>query len=212
MKFKTTYKGWLLLAILFFVQSSFIFTTEEPAPLYTTFQIQSSSSLEVNGKTNVNSFCCTSKEYFKKGQLKYKLDQKSAIIHFEDTELKIAIKQLDCGAKAINKDLHKALQADDYPKITIDLKDVFNLECNDLSDCDRWVDFEAVTDITIVCTSRSVLIPLQAIKVDDNSYRVIGATTIQLCDFGIEPPTALMGLIKVKDILEIKFDLFVDLY
>ena len=177
---------------------------------YKEYKLGPNSILEVNGKTNINSFCCTSQQRFPEGKLSYQFEAQAAIINFQDASLSVTIDELDCGAKAINKDLQKALQADQYPNITIDLKQVFNLECSDLTDCDRWLDFEAIADITIVCTSKSISIPLQIKKNDDHHFRIVGGTIIQMCDFGIEAPTALMGLIKVKDTLKINFDL--DLY
>jgi hypothetical protein len=187
-------------------------TEVRPGFIQKSYKILPQSTLEVNGKTNINSFCCNSKERFPSGQLSYQIENGSAVMQFENATLNIQISKLDCGAKAINKDLNKALQADQYPNITIDLKEAFNLECNDLSDCDRWIDFETNSDITIVCTSKSVNIPVKVKKVDEQRFQISGGTNIKLCDFGVEAPTALLGLIKVKDRLEIKFDLLIDIY
>ena len=192
--------------------TSFInFDTKDAVFIEKEYLLGPKSVLEVNGKTNVNSFCCTSQQRFSKGKFSYQFEAGTSIINFQNSSLKITIAELDCGAKAINNDLHKALQADQYPSIVIDLQQAFNLECSDLTDCDRWVEFEAVTDITIVCTSKSVVIPIQVKKIDGHKFRVIGETTIELCDFGIEAPTALLGLIKVKDTLKINFDLDINL-
>ncbi|MFT5167991.1 MAG: hypothetical protein ACI8P3_003230, partial [Saprospiraceae bacterium] len=48
-------------------------------------------------------------------------------------------------------------------------------------------------------------------KIDVDSYRVVGNTSLQLCAFKLEPPTAMMGLVKVDDVIEINFDLYLDL-
>ena len=214
MKMKSTSLKIFLLFITFvFIQSSFLIITPKLKTGFThkEYKLRPSSILEVNGKTNINSFSCTSRERALRGKLSYQLEAETTTINFQNTKLKIAIQQLDCGAKAINKDLHKALQSDGYPNITIDLIQLFNLECKNLGNCDSWVNFEAVADIIIVCTSKSVYIPVQVKKLDDFSYRIRGSKNLELCDFGIEPPTAMMGLIKVKNKIEINFDLFVDL-
>ncbi len=175
------------------------------------YNIRPSSSLKVNGKTNINTFSCTSLESNIKGEINYQFEAGSAFTNFQNTKLKIAIHQLDCGAKLINNDLYKALRADEYPNISIDLIRLVNLDNKLISECDSWVSFEALTDMTIVCTSKSVVIPVRVKKLDELSYKIIGSKTIELCDFGIEPPTAMMGLIKVKSTIEIEFDLIVDL-
>jgi hypothetical protein len=207
------YKAWLLLTILFFVLSGFI----NIAPDFTkdfkniSYQIRPSSTLEVNGKTNINSFSCASKEQFSKKKLSYKIEEGLPIIHFQNTALKINTLQLDCGRKLITKDLHKLLKIKEYPEITISLIEAINADCNDLTACDRWVDFEIRTDITITCETQAVIIPAQVKKIDVDSYRVVGNTSLQLCAFKLEPPTAMMGLVKVDDVIEINFDLYLDL-
>ena len=165
------------------------------------------STLELNGKTNVNAFCCSSQEQFPKGEITYHLDDGAATFYFKNTNLKINIEQLDCGAKAINKDLQKTLQSDEYPTIIIALTQASNLECSSSIDCDRWVEFEAIADISLACVAKTVSIPIHIKKIEDNQFRVAGSTTLYFKDFELEPPTALMGLIKVKESIDIRFDL-----
>jgi hypothetical protein len=174
------------------------------------YQIRPTSLLEVNGKTNINSFSCTSGELFQNKKLDYKFEAKSSLIYFQNTKFDIQIEQLDCGKKKINKDLFKALKVKDYPNITIDLKEVLNIECHDLSICGEWMEFEANTEITITCETKTVSIPILVKKLDSESYRITGGTTLQLCDFDIKAPTAMLGLIKVKDAIDFNFDLYVD--
>ena len=214
MKISTTnYYTLLLVAALFLVHSSFTNIVSDGKSDFKKieYQILPTSILEVNGKTNINSFCCSSKERFQNKNLSYKFEKQSSSIHFQDTKFSIKIKQLDCGKKIINKDLFKALKANDYPNITIDFKEVFNLECNDLSDCDKWVEFEANADITITCETLSIRIPILVKKLNTESFRIAGGTTLQLCDFDIKAPTAMMGLIQVQDAIDFNFDLYVKL-
>lgn len=204
-----------ILSILFFfiVSSSFTNTSFNFISDFTkiNYKIRPASKLEVFGKTNVNSFCCTSSEKFKPQNLKYKFDQERATIHFENAEFKIKVEQLNCGKKPINRDLYKALRTNEFPYIKIKMKEVFNLECDDLIDCDKWVEFEANADITITCETQSIRIPLLVKKMDTQSMRISGGTSLQLCDFDIQAPSALMGLIQVEDKIELSFDLLVDI-
>jgi hypothetical protein len=174
------------------------------------YNILPTSVLEINGKTNVNSFCCTSKERFDTYNLNYQFHKEDKSFYFQDAKFDLTIKQLDCGKKKINKDLFKALRVEDYPNITIKLKEAINLECSDMTKCGEWTDFEVNTDITITCETRTIMIPILVKKLDDHSFRITGGTTLKLCDFEVKAPTALMGLIKVKDEIDFKFDLYVD--
>ena len=203
---------YLLFAVLFLIHSSFtnVVTYWENDFKKIEYQIRTTSVLEVNGKTNINSFCCTSGEQFQTKKLDYKYEKEHALLYFQNTKFSLNIKQLDCGKKKINKDLFKALKVEEYPNIIIDLKEVLNLECSDPSKCDEWMEFEANTEITITCETRPIKIPILVKKLDAESYRITGGTTLKLCDFAVEAPTALLGLIKVKDEIDFNFDLYVD--
>ena len=203
-----------LITLLLIAVGSFLFVSfNSPSGVINMaqYQILQESKLEINGKTNVNRFCCNSEEQFAPGKLKYQLDENTETIHFTGAQLKVKVHELDCGAKPINKDMREALQADHYPNIVIDLKRVAFLEGKNALLCNEWVQLEAVSDITLVCTTKSIYFPIQVLPLSANKWRIAGGTQIKLCDFGIEAPTALNGLIKVKDEMEINFDLSVQL-
>ncbi len=175
------------------------------------YQIQETSVLEVNGKTNINSFCCTSKDNYKKKKLKYAIEGDNSKIVFNEARLSLNTNNLDCGKKAINKDMRKTLQADKYPQIILELKEIQNTKCYDFENCEEWYEITAITDITITCFTQTYIFPVIVKKLDNHNFRVSGEATLQLCDFEIEPPTALLGLVKVKDGLDIAFDLYIEL-
>lgn len=174
------------------------------------YKILPKSILEVNGKTNINSFCCTSNERFQTQKTNFKFQEQNSSFNFHDTKFDISIKKLDCGKKKINKDLNKALKVDDYPNISILLKELINIDCKDVSTCEEWIDYEAITDITITCETKTIIIPIMVKKMDNESFRVTGGTSLMLCDFDVKAPTALLGLIKVKDEIDFNFDLYID--
>ncbi len=175
------------------------------------YHITPSSVLEINGTTNIHSFCCISEEKFEKKILRYQTDDTALQIFFDQTILPISIYQLDCGGKAINKDLCKTLHADEYPNIEIELTEASSQDCVSIENCDRWASFITTTYITIACATKKVHIPVELTKLDDQMYRIKGGVVINLRQFGIEPPSTLLGMIKVKEQLDIYFDLHVAL-
>jgi len=44
----------------------------------------------------------------------------------------------------------------------------------------------------------------------DGALRILGRVTIKMTDFGIQPPTAMLGLLKSKDEVTIHFDLMAE--
>ncbi len=201
--------GVLAIVAAFLLNSSFLLPDAGATNIFkiVNYRIAHSSSLEIAGKTNIHSFFCNSLEKFSEQKLKYKFSAESPSISFEDTALKIKIEDIDCGSKRLNKDLHKALRLEEYPHIIIDLKRAFSSHLSDLKHCGEWFELNAETDITITCETHLISIPIWVNRSDTDSFRITGSTSLQLCDFGIEPPTVLMGMIKVENTIDIHFDL-----
>ncbi len=212
MKTLTSHLNFWLLGLLITLLTSFTVAPHLETGFKTLkYKIRPTSVMEVHGKTNVNAFCCASKEQFAPKNLNYQIIPGTSKIKFQNTSLKIKIEELDCGNRMMNKDLYKALLADQYPEIIIELKEVYSPSCNDLTQCGMEEAFIANTEITITCETETVKVPVQVTKLKNQSFRITGGTALRLCDFAINPPTAMMGLIKVKDTIEISFDLYIDL-
>lgn len=212
-KIKTTYFNlFLFLCALLLTLSSFglIFTNWDNDFESIEYNIQPKSILQVNGKTNINSFCCASQERFGNNNLDYKFQEQNFSFYFQNTRFDLNIKELDCGKKKINRDLFKALKVNEYPNISIVLNEALNIECTDMSICGEWTDFEVSTDITITCETRRIMIPILVKRLEEHSFRITGGTSLKLCDFAVKAPTALLGLIKVKDEIDFNFDLYVN--
>lgn len=178
---------------------------------YGEYLLGTSSVLKVNGKTNINTFSCFLQKKFPKGSFFYKTNPDTSVVRFDNTELKIPTKEMDCGKKVINKDFYKALEADEFPFIIIELKEVINQDYNASEDLDNQDFFLIKTTITITNVSRSISIPVHIIRRDSFNFMVSGSINIQLSDFGIQAPKAMMGLIKVKNAIDIEFDLEINL-
>jgi hypothetical protein len=118
--------------------------------------------------------------------------------------MRITTSELDCGKNAINKDLLKTLKADEYPNITLELCSLTFIEgAHD----DEWQKVKAETFLTIAGTTRTMNMMVKAKQSGENKFKVKTSEELKLTDFGIEPPTALLGLVKVKDEMILHLDL-----
>ena len=178
-----------------------------PSYEYGEYILGTSSVLKITGKTNINVFFCSLQSKFSKESFSYRTNPNTPIIRFANTVLKIPTKEMDCRKKIITKDLHKTLEADEFPFITIELKEVLNQDYYTSDPLDNQDVFLAKINITITDVSRSVSIPVSVTRKDTFSFRISGSTNIKLSDFGIQAPKAMMGLIKIKNTIDIEFDL-----
>ncbi len=173
-----------------------------------TYRINPKSVLKLDGKTNVNGFTCSCDETFQPQQLIVEPPADGSLTTaFHSATLKLKIKSLDCGNKIMNKDLQKALHANEHPYITIELKKVEQDKCNRLTELKDWIKMKALTKISLNGVSKDYWINITAKKTGPSQYRFIGTKSINMTDFCVTPPVALMGTIKVKDAITINLDL-----
>ncbi|MBK9015308.1 MAG: YceI family protein [Saprospiraceae bacterium] len=173
-----------------------------------TYRINKKSVLKLEGKTNVNGFTCGCNEIFQPQRLVAEPQSDGSLnLSFSAASLSLKIKSLDCGNKIMNKDLHKALNSDKHPNITIELKKVEQDKCNRLTELKDWVKMKALTKISLNGVSKECWISITAKKFGPGQYRFIGSKTLNMTDFCVTPPVAMMGMIKVQDAITIHLDL-----
>lgn len=175
----------------------------------TEVHILDKSKLYLEGRSNVNEFTCACEQDFGTLKANFEVDQKNSIVYFPQTKLKISTSALDCGHRIMNRDLQKTLQVDSHPYIEVELNRVFlNVNRKELNQ--YWTHLIAETCMTMVSKRCNVKMPVQARRVGANTYQFKSFYEIKLSDFDIEPPTAMLGAIKVADTFVIYFDLYVE--
>lgn len=175
----------------------------------TEIRILDKSKLYLEGKSNVNEFTCHCEQQFVPVEVDFALDGAKRIADFAGTQLKVSTQNLDCGHKIMNKDLQKTLQVDRHPFIKIKLNKV-HLNATQKALNQYWTHYLAETSLTLVGNSCDFKIPVMAKRVGAQTYQFKSFYEIKLSEFGIEAPTALLGVVKVKDTFIIHFDLYVE--
>lgn len=172
-------------------------------------QILDKSQLYLEGKSNVNEFTCHCEQDFYPLKADFTLDSERTLADFYDLTLNVSTQQLDCGHKIMNKDLQKTLQVDQHPYIQVALHKVhLNASKTELNQ--YWTHFLAETNLTIVGNTCAFKIPVMAKRVGAQTYHFKSFYEIRLSEFGVEAPTALLGMVKVEDTFMIHFDLYVE--
>ncbi len=172
------------------------------------YTISKKSALKLDGNTNISSFTCGCNETFQPQQFMVEQATDGGLsLNFQLTTLNLRIKSLDCGNGLMNKDLQKALNASEYPFITIELLKVEQDKCNRLTELKDWVNLKALTKITLNGVIKKYWLNITAKKFSSNQFRFIGTQTLNMTDFCIKPPVAMLGIIKVQDTITINIDL-----
>ena len=109
-------------------------------------------------------------------------------------EVVIPTTSLSSPADGIDKNMHKALKASEYPDIR------FRLQSLDAA------GGTAGGQLTIAGVERHVTLSIQ-VQRQEAALAVTGTTTLLMTDYGITPPKAMLGVLKTNPKVTITFDL-----
>ncbi len=127
--------------------------------------------------------------------------------------LKIPVKSFDCGRSRMNRDMFEALRSDQYDFITFEFEKARPIEkelaVHDAPLADGYTPFLIEGVLNVAGVDRHVDLIVRGRRDSDGRYRIKGHKEISMQDFGIDPPTALHGLIRAHDDLTVFFDLLV---
>ena len=200
------FRNVLLICAGFFLTSSFI---DGPTTFKKRYRIEDGSKLYLKGTSNVNAFTCDCEDQYV-GQI-LNVERNGGYARFKNVSLLVRSKNFNCHNRKIDSDIQKALKADQYPHIKITLVDTWqNAACLD-GGCKDWFDVQANVNITIINTTKEQSIPAKAKVLGPNRFQLRGENALQMSAYGVNPPEAMFGLIKVDDWITFHFDLIVSL-
>ncbi len=176
-----------------------------------TYMPEELSRLWIEGRSNINEFECEANRYFGEATLVQSnedLDFQQAADERLFLQVEIDVDGFECGRSRMNRDLQDALRSDQFPEITFlfDSAEFIGFIEDEESENDIF-EVEILGTLTVAGNTRNIQFVTQAYYLEPQRIRAIGKTTIRMTDFDVEPPTALMGLVKADDELTVNFDL-----
>ena len=178
-------------------------TSDDAIRFDLTYTIEPQSNLYLKGTTNINSFECVALDAFPVQDISGTLYPSAGKASLKGAEIALTVKKLDCDNSKINRDLCDALNEEEYPVIGIRFHGA-RLKSFDLHK--DWVDIEADATLTISGVAKRVTLHAKGKELSKGAYQFIGSKEIKMSDFGVDPPTALFGLIQVDDEVSIHLD------
>jgi polyisoprenoid-binding protein YceI len=170
---------------------------------------QDNSRLWISGRSNVNQFECVAREH--RGEAivfeTTTLTGDTVSVDIDSTKIviEIDVEGIECGRSRMNRDLQNALKADDYPNITFVFDEIVSI--SDETGNSDTVELEVTGTLTVAGVTRVVNVHLTGYTLDNGRVRAAGNKKIRMTDFNVQPPTAMLGLVKAEDELTVHFDL-----
>ena len=112
--------------------------------------------------------------------------------------LKVEIAGIECGNGTMNDKLREALHADKFPAIEYRLTQAERLP-------EAGTRIEATGDLSINGRTRRAAFQVDVKPQPDGTAQANGSIVMLMSDFGVEPPTAMLGLLRTADEITVRF-------
>ena len=158
---------------------------------------KSNSSMKVSGTSNVHDWAMDVNNF--QGYL--------FVNHAEDNYeisrvyFKAKAKSILSDKKLMNKKAHEALKVDEHSSITFRLSEVKNLKTTE----DK-VSGTIQGDLVIAGKTNQIELTFSG-KLKDNQIHIQDTYTLNMSDYNVEPPTAMLGSVKTDDKVLVNFDM-----
>jgi polyisoprenoid-binding protein YceI len=180
------------------------------APLLTGWMVadrltlQPESRLWVDGTSTVRDFTCTA------GAMEADVatngsNAAAALSAGEKAITSVAFRvpaaRLDCRNGQMNEHMRKALKADANPTIA------FELVSYDVLDAAGTTRAKLAGTLSLGGVTKPVSIDVDLVKEGAAGLRVKGGYDLRMTEFGLKPPSLMMGTMKVHEMVKVNFDL-----
>jgi hypothetical protein len=193
----------LLTAILFAVTDF----PSEPGEPERVWHVRNESRLAIHGNTNVNDFRCEVDQYYSADNL-HLHSSHGTNYRFTGNEIVISLMEFDCGRTLITRDFRESLNADRNPEMLISFLSLDRIPSDYPStggeDITGWLE------VTIAGVTKEIDIVFSATGNGNGITYLNGKHDFLFSDFGLVPPTRMLGLITVKNELEVTFNLVLE--
>jgi len=122
--------------------------------------------------------------------------------HFKTLKLNMPVSDIESDSRRLTRNLQDYLKGDDHPYIKFNLKSIENVEAED----NNSAVVTAIGVINAAGVDHEVTMTVNA-SVNDGTVTFSGTQDLLMTDFGIDPPTAVMGTVRARDEIQIIYSL-----
>ena len=198
--------------LLLFIATTFAFTPGFYNPKDTRktklikWAVQKSSTIRIEGSTNVNKFGCDVIGYYRPDTISCSEENVVSKLVILNGDLQIDISKFDCHNRMLTGDLRKTLKAKEYPELVTRFLSLEHSPAihNNKDVLRGWVEIE------LAGISRRFEVCYTFTRTESSLIQLNGNRSFSFADFKLTPPKKFAGLIKVKDKFNVDFNLLLD--
>ncbi|WP_441000073.1 YceI family protein [Fodinibius sp. SL11] len=171
------------------------------------YEILESSTIQIEGTSTLHDWTSDVEEF--SSYIKFDataLEGDSISNPVESLSLTIPVKSIESGKGGMNRRTYDALKSDDFPNI------MFQMNKGELVNADSALtsmELNVEGNLTIAGTSKDITLPVTGTKQEDGSFKFTGEYELNMKDYDVDPPSAMLGTIKAGEMVTVVFEVFV---
>ena len=189
--------SWMLLYLLFLFSGT---PLRSDNPAVRKWVIVRGCSLQVDGKTNINSFSCAITNYSRPDTIVVTTGTLHAVQL--NGNIQLDVQHFDCHNPVMTGDLRKTLKAKEHPFLSIKFVSLDRLPASRQQESIR-----GLVDIQLAGVTKRFDVNYKFSSDDQNMIRLVGTRSVNFSDFELTPPRKLGGMIQTNNELKVEFRL-----
>jgi len=113
----------------------------------------------------------------------------------------VPVEKLDCKNGTMNEHMRKALKAAQHPAV------VFRVDAYELAKSADGVAVTLTGALTLGGVEKPVTVTARAKQGENGTLLVSGTHEVRMTEFGLKPPTLMLGTMKVDERVKVGFDI-----
>ena len=158
----------------------------------------SNSSIQINGGSTLHDWEMDVSEFT--GDFKPQVTD-NKLLNIKKVKFSASVQDIEADKNLMESKAHNALKKEDHPKITFEYTSLKRLRNN-------GSNFSGKLDglLSIAGENRIVSIPFSGAVQNSGSIKVKGNLELNMTDYNVEPPSAMLGSVKTDEKVTISYN------
>lgn len=153
------------------------------------------SKMWIEGTSSVHDFTCNVTS------MTGSVNVNGDVAKVADATIVVPVSQIDCENKTMNSKVREALNASKHPGISFNM-----ISATPNGSNGDWQTLDVKGELEMNGTKRSVAMKVQGQKNANGSIVYRGQAPVVMSEYGVKPPTAMLGALKTGDEVQVHFE------